>query len=99
MFDSLGGIVGTMMDPLNLRNSGNPVLSFLADPLGIIPGDEDGKDDEEETDPLDDWEAAQQERLARGPLPTSGAMGQHMAAQTSPRHHQRMLANRLRGVV
>ena len=94
MFDNLGGIVGTLTDPLNLRNSSNPVLSFLADPLGVLPKDSEGDSDDDDWDGDNEWEAGQQERLARGPLMTSGQQGMHTPYPVNP---QIQAANMLRG--
>lgn len=94
-FDSLGGVAGNVLDPFGFRNSSNPFISFLGNPLGILPTDGDDDDDGgDKFDPDDNWQATQNDRLMSGPKMTTGSQGQH---QAFPKNEQIAAANALRG--
>ena len=98
MFGNLAKTFATLTDPLNLRNSSNPLISTLADPLGLLhKEDEEDEDEWMEEYERDQarWDAQAPQRLAAGALPTSGAGGHHMLRQDNP---QMMLAGKLRGL-
>jgi hypothetical protein len=94
MFDSFGSFAGNLLDPFGFRNSSNPIVAFLGNPLGILPTDDDDDDKKEKFDSRENWEQTKTQRLARGSLPTTGEEGFH---QVFPDNVQIAKANALRG--